>query len=687
MLWDKKVVTAAMVAKLKDSGIDYQVAVKKLRMCPLTGNEAKTKIPGLSQYRGLIKIPYFNMEGKETNFCRVRYLEEYAGFEKFRKYDQPKGSKGTHIYWVPGCDWKSVAANTEEIVWFTEGEFKAVAGFLNDLAVIGLGGVDSFRGKDTALAEELLKFNWKGRTVFIAYDSDALINPNIVRAENRLADALTAEGALPRIVRLPHVALKGDKTGLDDYLMAKDASSLIHLATTGAEEYEKAAAIHKLAEEVVYIKEPDIVYELATGFKMDSTRFRNSYYANRIHYELVGKSKVPTSTAAAFMKARCRPELRSFTFAPGKELVVGNQANLWRGNPVEAKKGDVSLWHRLMQTLFLGKEKEALHWFERWVAYPLQHPGYKLKTAVLIWGGQGTGKSFAGELISAMYGGLDLYSTEFKNSELSSDYNDWAESKQFAIGEEIVVNTIERNSISEQLKTLITGEKIMIHKKFLNRFPLPNCMNIMVVSNHTVPLKLEADDRRYFVLNVGGGQVPAELYKPLKEFKKNEAGIAALYHYFLTLPLGDFDPDASAYKTADREELIEGGGSALDNWCRQLKTDPDAVLTYNNIALPRYHLYTADDLYKIFSDQQKAADQQVRISVINMSSTLSGTRFTKAYQHPIRLPGLNKSKRLWVIRPIAGKLGPSDMGKLYEDERREVAGKFTKAGHKERTKK
>lgn len=43
-------------------------------------------------------------------------------------------------------------------------------------------------------------------------------------------------------------------------------------------------------------------------------------------------------------------------------------------------------------------------WFWQWLAYPIQHPGTKLFSAVLIIGPQGSGKNLLGMLMQAIYG-------------------------------------------------------------------------------------------------------------------------------------------------------------------------------------------------------------------------------------------------------------------------------------------
>ena len=73
----------------------------------------------------------------------------------------------------------------------------------------------------------------------------------------------------------------------------------------------------------------------------------------------------------------------------------------WPGWGVEPCKGDVTLWRELLDFLFHGADAAHREWFERWCAYPIQHPGAKMKSTLVIHGPQGTGKNMFFEAFSA----------------------------------------------------------------------------------------------------------------------------------------------------------------------------------------------------------------------------------------------------------------------------------------------
>jgi len=146
------------------------------------------------------------------------------------KYLHPKGEPNS-VYIPPGLD----LAGAQDL-WITEGELKALCGSLQGLPVIALGGVWSWRTsgeeaaflangeklKDSeALLPELAQATWIGKKICLLYDSDITQGHKAYDAFPRLAEQLYRLGAEEvRVLSLPPVA-QGQKTGLDDFFMAR----------------------------------------------------------------------------------------------------------------------------------------------------------------------------------------------------------------------------------------------------------------------------------------------------------------------------------------------------------------------------------------------------------------------------------------------------------------------------------
>jgi putative DNA primase/helicase len=113
----------------------------------------------------------------------------------------------------------------------TEGEKKALASTQAGFPCIGLVGVNGFKPKNrAALLPTLESIAWKGRPVFIAFDSDVAIKPEVQVAESQLAALLKSRGAVVKVVRLPDGEPGADgkpvKVGLDDFLFGCQSKGL-----------------------------------------------------------------------------------------------------------------------------------------------------------------------------------------------------------------------------------------------------------------------------------------------------------------------------------------------------------------------------------------------------------------------------------------------------------------------------
>ena len=168
------------------------------------------------KYGSAIVFPYFNADGA-TLLCRVKPDNPPKDSKgKPRKYLQPSGQP-VRLY-VPPSIFPRLPDATSPLV-ITEGEKKSLASTQAGFACVGLCGVDCWhdRGQVT-LSADLARIVWRGREVFVAFDSDSTDNGNVSRNERNLAAVLERQGAVVRVVRIPQAA-DGSKQGVDDYLV------------------------------------------------------------------------------------------------------------------------------------------------------------------------------------------------------------------------------------------------------------------------------------------------------------------------------------------------------------------------------------------------------------------------------------------------------------------------------------
>ncbi|MDY0136368.1 MAG: DUF5906 domain-containing protein [Thiomicrospira sp.] len=234
------------------------------------------------------------------------------------------------------------------------------------------------------------------------------------------------------------------------------------------------------------------------------------------------------------------------------------KCNRWSGWPTKpnpsATYDDCEQLVGLLAYLCSGETNadELANWILNWIAYPIQNPGAKMQSAIVMHGPQGTGKSLFWEAVAKIYG---EYSIVLNQGAIEDKFNsDWSERKLFVVADEIVARS-EMHHLKNQLKGLITGEWVRINPKNVAAHQERNHMNLVFLSNEHQPIVLENDDRRHCVV-----WTPKKLADVFYEKVKTEidnGGIAALHQMLLTLDLGDFKPWTKPPITKAKQDLIE----------------------------------------------------------------------------------------------------------------------------------
>ena len=236
------------------------------------------------------------------------------------------------------------------------------------------------------------------------------------------------------------------------------------------------------------------------------------------------------------------------------------RCNLWGGWPTEPKAGKCDRLLELLQYLCSGEQNagDLYTWVLRWLAYPMQHPGAKMRTALIFHGPQGTGKNLFFESIMAIYG---EYGRIVGQAEIEDKFNDWASRKLFLIADEVVARQ-ELYHVKNKLKSFVTGEWIRINPKNVAAHDERNHCNVVYLSNEIQPLPLEQDDRRHFVIWTPA-KLSGDFYQDIRD-EINAGGIPALHQHLIDLDLGDFDEHTKPPETqAKRDLMAVGAGNVM----------------------------------------------------------------------------------------------------------------------------
>jgi putative DNA primase/helicase len=146
-------------------------------------------------------IPYRRADGSNP-YSRIKPWNPRKRLGKDVKYESPKDHPN-EIYIPPGTFEALDDPRVDLLI--TEGEKKALCADQHGFPCIGLTGVYGWKQKRAVrLIPPLASIAWRGRSVFIVFDSDIEQKPEVQEAESQLAALLQQHGAIVRCVRLPH---------------------------------------------------------------------------------------------------------------------------------------------------------------------------------------------------------------------------------------------------------------------------------------------------------------------------------------------------------------------------------------------------------------------------------------------------------------------------------------------------
>lgn len=298
----------------------------------------------------------------------------------------------------------------------------------------------------------------------------------------------------------------------------------------------------------------------------------------------------------------------------------------------------------------------------KWLAYPLQVVGAKMRSALVFHGPQGTGKNLFFDCIRTMYG---KYGRMVGQTELDDKFNDWLSAKLMIIGNEVVTRQ-ELFHNKNKLKWIITEDEIPIRGMHQTVRWESNHAQVVFLSNENQPIALEKDDRRHLVVYtpVAGDE---DLYLRVVDFLRNDGARKFLY-YLRRYDTEGFGEHTKPLMTEAKASLIElslkPAERFVNEWLQGL------------LPLP-VHVCSAEQLYRVFRRWCDMTGERWPMSQAAFTQTAQRHVLERVQKHPEtgeRLPpkllykvvmlkhevGPRKAVRCWVPRGAAPPDGTTE---------------------------
>ena len=243
------------------------------------------------------------------------------------------------------------------------------------------------------------------------------------------------------------------------------------------------------------------------------------------------------SAAATWLQHSERREYSGIDFAPNKKLPP-TFYNLWRGFSVVPKPGACQMYLSFVEHVICSGDEELFTYVIKWLAHLLQSPECLPEVALVLRGGQGTGKN---TFVEPFKRALGVHFIETSGAEqITGRFNAHLINKLLIHANE---STWGGNKQSEgSLKTLITENKRAIEQKGKDITYVKNLARLIVSSNTEWPVSSDIDDRRFIFIDVPDTKKQDSNYFSVIHSEFDNGGIEAILHFLLNVELDDWHP-------------------------------------------------------------------------------------------------------------------------------------------------
>lgn len=246
----------------------------------------------------------------------------------------------------------------------------------------------------------------------------------------------------------------------------------------------------------------------------------------------------------------------------------------------------ISVYLNHIRENIANENEELYNYILNWISYILQNPGGKTETCLVITGEQGTGKNTFTDVICNL---MQRYSVRNLTdiSHLVGKFNSVIENNKLIVCNELSSADSNLRMNADSLKSIITEKVSAVESKYMEPRMVENVVNLIILSNHFDPVKVENGDRRYVVCNTN------EIHKNDQDYfgalinTFTEEFYQNLFTYFMKRNLDGVNLRILP-KTEAKDELIEANKSRCELFIQDFINDfkvgfqTDKAYTYFN---------------------------------------------------------------------------------------------------------
>ena len=205
-----------------------------------------------------------------------------------------------------------------------------------------------------------------------------------------------------------------------------------------------------------------------------------------------------------WMKSKERKTFDGIVFEPGRHNP--RFYNLWQGfaveplngEPTEVAKRSIDIFQEHIFKNVCGQNQAYADWVLAWFAHMFQYPGEKPRTALVLRGKKGVGKSIIFSCLAKLLG--NHYLSVASRRYLTGNFNGHLEGKLLYVLEEAF--WAKDKNAEGVLKDLVTGYQLQIERKGQESYSIKNLCRVAILGNEKWVVPATEDERRYAIFNV-----------------------------------------------------------------------------------------------------------------------------------------------------------------------------------------
>lgn len=203
--------------------------------------------------------------------------------------------------------------------------------------------------------------------------------------------------------------------------------------------------------------------------------------------------------------------------------------NTWEGFSYRPIKGSCRLFlQHIKQVICRGRVSEY-EWVIDWLADLVQNPADSKGTAIVMRGGEGTGKGTLANTIGDLFGSHYMHLID--DAHLTSNFNAFMMDALLVFADEITWGGNKKTS--GKLKGLVTEKFLIGERKGVDAQSFRNLTHLMIASNSDWVIPAGADSRRWYVADVSDMYKGNTAYFNALDREIKNGGREAILHFLL----------------------------------------------------------------------------------------------------------------------------------------------------------